>query len=446
MLKRSFVLFLVLAWTLLCEGHDRSCDRWTLQACIDYALEHSMEIGKQKLAERSSTLDLQESRWAFSPSLSASMGATGSTGRVLDPTTYQFVQTDYTANTSSSISGNITLFEGGRKTYALRKSELGLKASLLETESLRDNIRMNVIAAFLDVLCSEEQIKSAESTVSKLTEQLKLSQAMLDAGSITESDVLQLNSQIFAARNDVSAAYNAYDLARLSLCDLMEIEDYKSFAVCPPDEDYNQILLDVEETIEAVPDYRKAVLNREISFRDQQLAKAALWPTISLSAGYGSNFSDARKKMIQNSDGTISYEAYPFLQQYADNASAFASISLNIPIMTGMRSNNNVKRARIQAQNAELAEAMVRKDIRKKIVQAQIDFNSASDKFRGAQEQLKYAEAAERQICDKYNLGATDFNSWNTAVYDLTVARYNLSEARCTLIMKYEILRTYAER
>ena len=56
------------------------------------------------------------------------------------------------------------------------------------------------------------------------------------------------------------------------------------------------------------------------------------------------------------------------------------------------------------------------------------------------------AEAAEKQICDKYNLGAADFNAWNTAVYELAVAKYNLSEARCTLLMKYEILKIYADR
>lgn len=444
MLKRTIALLLVSAFSFVAEAQTDSL--WTLQSCIDYALEHNLELKKQKLSEQASEIDLRESRWAFAPSLSASTGATGSTGRVLDPTTYQFVQTNYTANTSSSVSGNVTLFEGGRKMYAFRKSELGLKASLLETESLRYNLRMNVIAAFLDVLCADEQKMSAESTVAKLEEQVNRSQVMYESGAITESDILQLKSQVFAARNDVSAASNAYDMARLSLCNLLEIEDYKTFSVCPPDDNCAQILLDVDKTIETVPDYQRAVLNREISARDEQLAKASLWPTISLSAGYGSNFSDARKKMIQNPDGTVSYEAYPFLQQYADNASAFASVSLNIPILTGMRANSAVKRAKIQAQNAELNVATVRKDVRKKIIQAQIDFNTASQKFRGAQEQLIYAEAAEKQICDKYNLGAADFNAWNTAVYELAVAKYNLSEARCTLLMKYEILKIYADR
>ena len=365
MLKRTIILLSLSVIAFSSMTYAQADSLWTLQACIDYALEHNLEIKKQRLSEQESQVNLRESKWAFSPSLSANAGATGSTGRVLDPTTYQFVQTNYTANTSSSISGNITLFEGGKKIYALRKSELGLKASLLDSESLRDNIKMNVIASFLDVLCAKEQINSAESAVSKLEEQLSRSRIMFMAGSITESDVLQLNSQLFAARNDVSSARNAYDMARLSLCDLLEIEDYKSFVVCDPAENYTHILFDLEKAVEAVPDFQRAVLNQEISLREEQLSKAALWPTLSLSVGYGSNYSDARKKMIQNPDGTISYEAYPFLQQYADNASAYASLSLNIPILTGMRANSGVKRAKIQVQNAELAVEAVRKDIRK---------------------------------------------------------------------------------
>jgi len=444
MLKRLLPLFLIIAFPAVAYG--QADNSWTLQECIDYALEHNLEIKKQDLSEQVSEINLRESKWAFSPSISASNGVTGSSGRVLDPTTYQFVQTNYTVNSSSSISGNVTLFEGGRKIYALKKSELGLKASLLDSEALRDNIKMNVIASFLDVLCAEEQKNTAESTVSKLKEQLNRSQIMFESGSITESDVLQLNSQLFAARNDLTSALNAYDLARLSLCNLLELEDYKSFSACSPDGDYSQILFDVEQAVEAVPDYQKAVLNRDISHRDEQISKAALWPTLSLSTGYGSNYSDARKKMIQNPDGTVSYEAYPFLQQYADNASAFASVSLSIPILTGMRANSGVKRSKIQAQIAELAVETVRKDIRKKIIQARIDYDMASDKYKGAQEQLLFAEAAERQICDKYNLGTADFNSWNTAVYELAVAKYNLSQAKCTLMMKYEILKIYANR
>lgn len=447
MLKRTVTLFIgfISAFPFAASACPDSL--WTLQACIDYALEHNVEIRQQKLAEMICEEDLSESRWAFSPSISASTGMTGSTGRVLDPTTYQFIETKYTANTNSSISGNMTLFEGGRKLFAFRKSKLGLNAALLDTEALRNNLKMNVIAAFLDVLCAEEQKQCAESTVSKLEEQMKRSQNMYEAGAITESDILQLKSQLFAARNDILAACNAYDLAKLSLCDLLEIEDYKSFSICSQDDIYACVIpeFDIEKAIEAVPEFRKAVLNREIMAKDQQIAKSSLWPSLSISAGYGSNFSDAQRKMIQNPDGTLTYEAYPFLQQYADNASAYASISLNIPILTGMRTNINIRRTNIQAQNAEYVVVTVRKEVRKKIIQAQIDFNTASEKYISAQEQLRYAEAAEMQISDKYNLGVVDYSSWNAALYELAIARYNLSEARCTLIMKNEILKVYAD-
>lgn len=444
MLKRILTVLFSLVVLSTLKTVAQNDIHWTLQACIDYALDHNIEIQRQELSQQESELSLKESKWAFSPSISASTGVTGSTGRVLDPTTYQFVQTNYTANTSSSISGNITLFEGGRKVYALRKSELGMKASLLEMEALRDNLRMNVIASYLDVLCAEEQRKSTESIVLKLESQLERSQIMFDAGLITESDVLQLHSQVFSAKNDVLAAENSCEMTKLALCNLLEIEDYKSFSVVAPDDEYTDIFLEVDKTIESRPDYQKALLNQEISRRDEQLSKALLWPSVSLSAGYGSNFSDARKKAIQNQDGTFNYGAYPFFQQYADNASAYASISLNIPILNRMTASRNVKRARIQARNAEFSVATARKEIRMKILQAQIDFNTASDKYHAAQEQLAYAEAAERQICDKYNLGATDFNSWNNAVYELAVSQYSLSAAKCTLIMKHEILKVYA--
>ena len=440
MLKRAFII----AAFLLSVLSLRAQEAWTLEDCIRYAEEHSIDVQKQSFTTDRSRLALQEGKWAFVPSISASTNYTASTGRVLDPTTYQFVQTNLTGNSSSSVSGDIALFEGGKKIHTLERAKLSLRASLLQEESVRYSLRLNVIAAYMDVLCAHENILIAEQSVSLVEAQYEHSKVRLEAGDITESDVLQLRSQLYAAQNDVSSARQSAQMALLTLCDLLEIDDYKSFKVAEPSmSDMTAELLDVNAAIENHPDYQASLINESLARQDVKIAKASLYPTLSLSAGYGSSFSDARQKAIANPDGTIKYEAYPFFQQYADNQSAYVSVGLKIPILMGLSARTSVKRAKIAKAEAEFETLSIRKQLRKQILQAQIDCDAARDKYLRACEEVRYAEEAQRQIEEKYNLGETDCLTWSTALVELAKARYSQAEAKYTSLMKAEILKSY---
>lgn len=445
MLKKSLTALLLLFVT--CFVNAQPVKVWTLDDCIKYAEEHNIDIQKQSLTIDKSNLDLQESRWAFVPSLSASSGFTSSTGRVLDPTTYQFVQTNLTSNSSSSLEGNITLFEGGKKQKNLERAKLSLRASILKEESVKYNLKLNVTSAYLDVLCALEQEAIARKSAGLIEIQLERSQNLFEAGSITESDVLQLRSQLFSAQNDISSALQAEKMAKLAICDLLEIEDFESFktAESQAPEEY-MAEADIETAITYHPDYLISVLNQNLAETDWKIAKSALYPTLSLSAGYGSSWSDARKKSIQNPDGTIRYEAYPFFEQYADNASAYVSVGLKIPILTGLKARNSTIRAQLAVKESQYETSEVYKKLRKQVIQAKIDCETARDKYNRAIEEVKYAEEAYRQISDKYNLGATDYLNWNTALVELAKSQYSLIESKYSFYLKCKILNFYYEQ
>ena len=417
---------------------------WTLEDCVNYALEHSIDLQRQEHAIDRERLALQEGKWAFVPRLSASTSYTMSTGRVLDPTTYEFVKTNYTGNNSASVSGDVTLFEGGRKIHALARARLSLRAALLQEESLKYNLRIQIAGAFMDVLCAREQERIAGETVSLIESQLTRTQSLYDAGSVTETDVLQLQTQLSAARKDVSSALYAYDRARLALCDLLEWEDYAHFEVAEPGamvpERHGG---DVDSILDNHPDIRAAALRKDLAGADYKLALAAISPRLSLSAGFGTSYSDARQKALFNEDGTLRYEAYPFFEQYADNGSAYVSVSLSIPILNGLSTRNGIKRARIAAAETELNALETRKRVRRQVIQAQMDCDSAQERYDHSLEEAKYAEEVFRQVDRKYNLGAVDFLRWNTAAVDLAKARYAVAEAKYTYLLRMEILSSY---
>lgn len=417
---------------------------WTLDDCVNYAMEHSIDLQKQAYSIDRERLALQEGQWAFVPRLSASTSYTMSTGRVLDPTTYEFVKTNYTGNSSASVSGDVTLFEGGKKIHNLSRAKLSLKAAMLKEESLKYNLRIQIAGAYMDVLCAREQERIAKEAVTLISSQLDRTRRLYEAGSVTETDVLQLQTQLSAAKKDVSSAEYAYRMARLVLCDLLDWEDIDGFEVSefvrmvPEDLDW-----DLETVLNNHPDVRSSELNKDLADADYKLALAAISPRLSLSAGFGTSYSDARQKAMINEDGTLKYEAYPFFEQYADNGSAYVSLSLSVPILNGLSTRNGLRRARIAAAETKLDMMDVRKRIRKQLIQAQMDYSLALGQYEQSLEESNYAEEVFRQVDRKYYLGAVDYLSWNTALVDLAKARYSFAEAKYSYYLRAEILDYY---
>lgn len=417
---------------------------WTLDECIGYALEHNIEIKRQELDVDNSEIGLSESRWDYAPSLSAGSSYSISSGRVLDQTTYEFIENNIVGSSSASVSGSMQVFSGMRRHYALKKARASLKASLADIESVRQNVELSVTAAYLQILCDQENLSSAREMASMLESQMERIQTMVDLGRVTEADLLQIRSQHYAALNDVAAAEGQCRLSRMELCQMLEIQDWEDFAIEPIETDeYGgmQLFPSTDSiAVESRPEYRSAEAGVEVARRNLQIARSSYYPTLSLSAGYGTSYSGARQKAVQNPDGTYRYEAYPFFRQYLDNGSSYLSLSLNIPIFSGMSTRSSVRRAKNASIDAQYALQSVRKQLSKEYEQALIEYQTSCRQYETAREQLAYAEEAARMMTEKYNLGKIDFTSWNTAMTELAKAKYGLNSQKFTTAISIKIL------
>lgn len=192
--------------------------RWTLEECITHAYEHNIEIKTEELTAAEKRIALSESKWNYAPDLSASTGVSFSTGRVLDETTYEFVENETVAGNNASLGANIQIFGGLKNYYNLKRAQLDLRSSLLAVEKMRNDVRMNVTAYYLEILCAEETIRDAEQVVAELRIQEEKTAKKVEARKVTTADLLQIRSQLADAENDVLTARNTYDIARLNLC------------------------------------------------------------------------------------------------------------------------------------------------------------------------------------------------------------------------------------
>lgn len=440
------LLFIVLLLSSPCDAQN--CKYWTLNDCIAYALDHNIEIKTALLLAENKCLTFQESKWAYAPEVSMSNSYNLSTGRVLDPTTYQFIENETVQGANSSIQAGVLLFGGMSNMHNAKRAKLDLKSALLNIEKIRNDIALNVTAYYLEILCAQENIRNAEQIVSTLEIQEKKTSIQVEAGKITTADLLQIQSQLASAKNEVFTGKNQLYIAKLNICQLLEIETYMEFETAPPENLYfNASVLpnsnDIVDSAMGLPQLEMAELDIDITHSDIRITRVSYYPKLSLSAAYSSSYSDARNKVFQNPDGTYRYEAYPFFEQYKDNANRYISISLNIPIFHRLSTRKKVQRAKISMQKAEYDLQTIKKQIIKEVHQVCIDANTAWEKYLLAQKYVATASEASRQISRKYEFGATSVIEYNTALDNLAKANSQLLQAKYEYIFKMKIINFY---
>lgn len=445
-MKRIVVL---VGFVFICVYTYAQTKYWTLDECIAYAYRHNIDIKAKELSARQNEISVSEQRWNYAPTISASNSTSISNGRVLDPTTYDYVENEIVGGNSSSINANINLFNGFRNHHNVKRAKLDLQSALFSIEQIKNDIRLNVTAYFFEILYAEENIHIAKQIVTELETQIEKTEKKIEAKKATIADLLQIKSQLADANNDILMAKQAYDIARLNLCQLLEIEDYSSFCISASQQfnDENIDLYTSEATLftsmHTQPEIKAAEINIAIAQQDLKIAKASYYPTISMTVGYGSSFSDARYKMFQNIDGTYKQEIYPFLEQYKDNANSYVSVSLNFPIFNRLTARKNVQRQKIAVQQAEYALQQTRKQVSKEITQALIDVKAAYAKYIGAIQAVDYANEATRQITLKYEIGVSSVTDYNAVIRAQHQAQSRLSQTKYEYLFKRKILEYY---
>ena len=428
------------------QENNRLQKYWTLEECIRYALENNIELKSEKLSVEESKISFSDSKWAFAPNVSASTSYNLSIGRVLDETTYEFVTNQMMESSSSSVSANILLFDGLKSLRQLQYSRLNKEAAALKYKKAENDLYLNITAYFLEALCALENIKNCTSIVESLKEQEELVSVKVNHGKVTEADLLQIQSKLADAENTLLSAEHSYDLSRMNLCQLLEIKDYTSFI--PSVENTDSIEFssyshtDILGGIDFLPEIALAKKNIELSRKSIQISKAQYYPTLSLSLGYGTSFSSARQKVLQNEDGSYLYSPYSFGEQYKDNANQYILLNLNIPLFSNS-TVNSIKKAKLELKRNEYAFYTVRKQVEKELTQAMMDVETAWKKFQGSKKYLSSAKEAIRQITLKFETGAAGILEYNDVMSSLIDAQTQYLSTKYEYLFKIKVLSLY---
>ncbi len=409
---------------------------WTLKNCIDFAQQNNTTVRTRAVQVDQNSNDLSTARFSRLPDLNASVGYNVSFGRgTSDDNTYK-TQTLQTG--SFDVSASMPLFQGLRINRTIKGGKLDLAAAMQDLERAREDVAVNVMTLYLQVLYNKELVIVAEHQLALSTQQAERSRELVAAGKQPES--ARYESEALAA-NDALAltqARNDLQLALLDLSQAMNRESADGFDIASPDLDplLNNALSQRPDA-DAIYDYaaenrphiRAERIRLESSENAIAIARSSLYPSLSLRGGYGT--------------GIYSSMDNDFWPQFRHNSSEFVGVSLSIPIFNRRTVRGNIRSAQLSAQRQQLALLDAEQSLRKAIEQAGYNTEAASAKYRAAVAALAAAETAFAYEEQKAAAGRSTVFDFNDAKTRMEKAQSELVQSKFELVFRRKILDYY---
>ncbi len=404
--------------------------KWTLKECVKHAIENNISVKQGKNDILIKEQDVIGSRGQFLPSLSASTGQRMSIGSGFDPVTNQRINNQTTHSFNYNIGVNQNVFNGFRTLNIYKSAKLDLETSALELKRIQDDISLNVVNSYLNVLFNKENLEAAQAQYAFSEKQLNQVKELVDAGVQPKVNIYDAEATLSGDAQSLTVAENNYNLSLLTLSQLLqlpyngfevEIIDVSSPSAALLYSDVNPILDYAYQNRNEIKVAEKNIENAELS---TQISKAGYYPSVNFSYGFGSVWSESKNDFIKQAF----FRELDLLKGHNFN------LSVNIPIFSRFQNKTAVAKSRIQEENSKLNFEQVKLNLESNIQRAFTDAHAAFKTFESSKKSLESQELAFNNAQERYNIGAMN-------AFDLEQSRVRFIQAQTSLInAKYDFV------
>ena len=386
-------------------------ETWPLERCIDYGLQHNLDIRRQdnRIAEREA--ELLRRKLDHLPTLSVSIGQDYNWGRSVDMQELVIIRNKLTRATGASLNASVTLFEGMSKHYERLAAQKEAEAARFEAESLKEQLTLDITQSYLQLMLAKQIQAITRENYATIVQQRDRTARLVDAGSQPKSALGEMEVQVASEKAGMVEADCRVRTAVLTLTRLMNLppdstivtgEVFGSDSIAPriPVFTESQITDALRNDARA----RNARSATEAQRHLQSAVRGTFFPRLTLTAGYGTYYSSAADE--------------PFRTQIDENRNPSLSFQLGIPLFTAGQLLVREKQQRLALETARLEEERVRTEITGEIHSALIEAENSLQQYRSAEETLLAVRDLLAITEARYNLGAA------TAL-DYIVARNN---------------------
>ena len=417
--------------------------KWTLQDCIDYAMENNITLQKSKLQKQSATEDLKGAKAALLPTLSASTNqslgyqpwkdagiATVTNGTVntkIDKTSY---------NGSYSLSGQWTVWNGNRNINTIKLDRLAEEEAELSSQETANSIQERIAQLYSQILYLAENVTVNEQMLETSKRNEERGQEMVAVGKMSKADLAQLSAQRANDEYNIVEAKSQLMNYKLQLKQLLEITDEEQFDVAIPEINDERILAEIP-SLQSV--YEQALLNRpeierlQLSIKSSEvsvsLAKAGWMPSVNLTGG------------VTTSTNSLSGTGWG--SQMKSNVNSSLGLGVTVPIYDGRSTKTAVNKAKIQQLQAQLNLLDQQKTLYSDIQQYWLNAWTNQQKYQAAKSSVESAQQSYDLLSEQFRLGLKNIVELMTGKDNLLSAQQNQLQSKYLTLYNQQMLHFY---
>ena len=416
---------------------------WTLQECLDYALANNIQLQQKRITAASNHEDVLQSQAALFPSVSFSTNQNAS-WRPFAETTINLAGGTMTTNSNSvsyngsyGINANWTVWNGNRNTNTIKQNKLTEKMAELGIEQQANSIQEQIAQLYVQILYEREAVRVCQEIIKSSMMQRDRAKTMVEVGSLARVDLVQLEAQVSQDQYSLVQAQSQLSNYQLQLKHLLEIHDEEAFEVAVPEVTDAQVLsvLPNEQAVynaalESRPEIQSSKLNVESSELAINTARAGYKPTVSMTAGIGSNNSSG-----QHTD---------FFKQVKTNMNNSLGLSVSVPILDNHQTRTNIRKAKYALQTSELNLQEQQKQLYSTIENYWLNATTSQQQFIAARKNVKSMQESYDLVTEQFNLGLKNIVELTTGKNNLLQAEQQLLQSKYTALLNSAMLKFYA--
>lgn len=443
---------------------------WSLQKCIEHAIDNNIRIKQSKLDEESAVINKAIAFGNFLPGINMTGNHSWTIADQPNQVTNS-IESQTIQSSSFGVGVNVDIYNGLQNQNLLVKSRLAHLASQYKLQKMKEDIALNVINSYLQIIFNKELVRTNKVQLEYDESQSKRTEELVDAGVVPAGDLLEANATVAVATQRLIVSQNELVMARLNLAQLLQINDYEAFDVIDSDYEVGEsaVLIYTPEEIksrafEVLTIVKNAEAEVNIAERNVKISRGAYLPRLSAFYNLGTNINYQDRLVGIESTGTSSTIGYvegtnqrvlqqntmgvfggpdSFFSQFDKNKTSSFGLSLAVPVFQGFSVRNNVKLSKLRLKQIENEREVVILNLEQLVFKAYTDTQSALKTYEASVVSLKARTQSLEYAKERYAVGLINVFELNQNQNLLVTAQSNLLKSKYDYIFKTKILEYY---
>ena len=351
-------------------------DSLTIEQCRKMAVEHNRQLASARVQRQKTDFDLLAMKANYLPKLdfnafdlantmSGSLALKSSMLPVFDMASqiagmaeFPAMTVDYSMHNLFGASLMLTqpIYMGGKITAGYNMTKIGQRIADENIRLTESEVRVKVDEAYAMAVKAREMVDVAKSYETLLQELMKNVESAVRHGMRTRNDQMKVQVKLNQARLAITRADNAYNLARMNLCQIIGMPLDLRPSVAKPDVSsmvMSEVLSASADSVQVLsrPEYAMLQEKTELARQQVKLARSEFLPQLAAFATGGYSYGG---KVSVDATSSVGGQVNMYDKTLIDKFSGAIGVTLSVPIYHFGERKGKIRSAKASLQMAQL--------------------------------------------------------------------------------------------